>query len=138
MTDDWEDAKGLNKASPADAQLTTVDGKYPNIEVYLNSLVATITENQLKDALATFAQESSKPIKQVQMYLDHNTGLLKVKLDEKISRTEILTATGTLIKNQKCCQSFTEVDVKDLKPGIYIVRNFDENQNGYCGKFIIR
>ena len=37
MPDAWEVANGLNKNSPADAQLTTMDGKYPNVEVYINS-----------------------------------------------------------------------------------------------------
>lgn len=46
MPDAWEIAQGLNPNNPADANLTTVDKVYPNIEVYLNSLVEEITMKQ--------------------------------------------------------------------------------------------
>jgi hypothetical protein len=137
MPDDWEDAKGLNKDSPADAQLLTVDGRYPNVEVFLNSLVASMTENQLKDALTTSARELLKPVNQLRMYLDQNTGMLKFDPDQKIIRTEVFAATGILVKNLLSCESITEIFVHNLKSGIYFVRALDVHQNGYCGKFII-
>ncbi|WP_427874015.1 pectinesterase family protein [Flavobacterium sp. MMS24-S5] len=46
MPDKWETEKGLNPASSADGNLKTIDGKYTNVEVYINSLVNHITENQ--------------------------------------------------------------------------------------------
>lgn len=39
MPDAWEREHGLNPADGSDAVLTTVDGGYTNIEVYLNNLV---------------------------------------------------------------------------------------------------
>lgn len=45
MPDDWETANGLNP-SINDANLTTLNGEYTNLDMYLNSLVNNITINQ--------------------------------------------------------------------------------------------
>jgi len=47
MPDDWETAKGLDP-KVANANGKSLSTGYDNIEVYINSLVSTITENQLK------------------------------------------------------------------------------------------
>ena len=49
MPDVWETANGLNPNDASDGITTTLseDG-YTNLEVYLNSLVSDITENQNK------------------------------------------------------------------------------------------
>ena len=49
MPDVWETANGLNQNDASDVITTTLseDG-YTNLEVYLNSLVSDITENQNK------------------------------------------------------------------------------------------
>ena len=48
MPDEWEDAHGLNKNDAADGNLAADNG-YTNVENYLNSLVADITEQQNAD-----------------------------------------------------------------------------------------
>ena len=48
MPDDWEDAHGLDKTKAADGNVVTESG-YTNLEVYMNSLVADITEQQNAD-----------------------------------------------------------------------------------------
>jgi hypothetical protein len=45
MPDDWEDANGLDKSKAADGTVVTESG-YTNLELYINSLVADITEQQ--------------------------------------------------------------------------------------------
>ena len=45
MPDEWEDAHGLNKNDKNDGILTG-EGGYTNLEIYMNSLVADITEQQ--------------------------------------------------------------------------------------------
>lgn len=47
IPDVWEDILGLNKNNAADGKVVNSDG-YTNLEVYMNSLVADITENQNK------------------------------------------------------------------------------------------
>jgi len=46
MPDKWETEKGLNPASAADGNLKTIDGKYTNVEVYINSIVDNLVSNQ--------------------------------------------------------------------------------------------
>lgn len=46
MPDKWETEKGLNPASAADGNLKTIDGKYTNVEVYINSIIENLTANQ--------------------------------------------------------------------------------------------
>lgn len=55
IPDTWEDANGLEKYNKADGATVTADG-YTNLEHYLNSLVAHITEAQNADA-ATAIEE---------------------------------------------------------------------------------
>ena len=47
IPDVWEEAHGLNKNNAADGKIVNSEG-YTNLEVYMNSLVAEITENQNK------------------------------------------------------------------------------------------
>ncbi len=46
MPDAWEDAKGLNKNDKTDGIAIALDKQYTNVEVYLNSLVKRIIDNQ--------------------------------------------------------------------------------------------
>lgn len=54
MPDEWETANGLDPNNPDDANLYTLDtekGWYPNVEVYINSLVEHIVKAQNADAI---------------------------------------------------------------------------------------
>jgi hypothetical protein len=135
MPDSWEEVHGLNKNLPSDAQLVTVDGKYPNVEVYINSLVATITENQVKDAPVTSSNMNKKEDHPIKLYLA-NPGLLKIDLDTEITRVDIFSLTGTLMKSRKFCKSSAEMDVDGLSSGIYIVRVLDNRQKVFSTKYI--
>ncbi len=46
MPNAWETEKGLDAANATDGNLKTLDEEYTNIEVYINSIVKHITENQ--------------------------------------------------------------------------------------------
>ena len=46
MPDVWENEHGLNPNSSIDGNLTTLDGGYTNVEVYINSIVKRITDSQ--------------------------------------------------------------------------------------------
>ena len=55
MPDEWETANGLDPDDASDAQTYTLDTEkqwYPNIEVYLNSIVEDIMKNENTDALS--------------------------------------------------------------------------------------
>ena len=63
MSDTWEDANGLDKNNASDGALTASNG-YTNLENYLNSIVADITNGELSDGeeLGIKEYESSDPV----------------------------------------------------------------------------
>jgi len=138
MPDAWEDTKGLNKANPSDAQLTTVDGIYPNVEIYLNSLVASITENELKDGLYTAAQAIQKAVDPVKIYLDNSLGLLLISHQQTFNRIKIYSITGAVMKMKNCNGNREELQVNDLSAGLYIVSVSDNKGEVYSEKIVKR
>lgn len=136
MPDLWEDANGLQKNNPADAQLTSVDGKYPNIEVYLNSLVVSITENELKDALFTSVENIQKTNNPVKVYLNNSTGILEISHQQPISQISVFSMTGLLMKMQSGQSNREEIKTNDLSSGVYIVSVRDKNGAVYSSKII--
>ena len=138
MPDAWEDAKGLLKNDQSDAQKTSVDGTYPNVEVYLNSLVASITENELKDGLYTAAQAIQKTVDPVKIYLDNSSGLLQISHQQTFNRLKIYSITGALMKTKNCNSTHEELQVNDLCAGVYIVSVSDNKGEVYSEKIVKR
>ncbi len=137
MPDDWEDAKGLEKNNPSDAQLTTVDGEYPNVEVYLNSLVAGITENQLKEGTTTAANRAIRKMNNpLRLYVDPISDVLRINHSCTIGRITIYSVTGSVMSSVECYDARAELSTNGFKPGLYLVRLIDENQEFYGGKFL--
>lgn len=136
MPDVWEDANGLKKNDPSDAQLTTVDGKYPNVEVYLNSLVATITENQLKDGISTSITPKKKTGNPIEIQFNRNTGLLKINHQQKIMRIQVYSLTGQLLGSQPFFTNNVEMQIKPKQEGIFIVWIYDDKDLIYSQKVL--
>ena len=128
MPDLWEDANGLKRNDPSDAQLTSVDGKYPNVEVYLNSLVTAITENQLKDALFSSLSPKMKTGEPIEIHYDGKTGLLKINHQQKIKMVQVYNLTGQLICSKTFFSASIEMPVSHKMKGIFIVRIQDEKE----------
>ena len=58
MPDEWENANGLNPEDAADSKQTNAEG-YTNLEVYMNSLVAVITERQNEGGIKMSGQDTA-------------------------------------------------------------------------------
>ena len=69
MPDEWEKANGLNPEDAADGKQTNADG-YTNLEFYMNSLVADITERQNEGGINMSGQETA--IKQAKITTSPN------------------------------------------------------------------
>jgi hypothetical protein len=135
MPDNWEDAHGLNKNSASDAQLLTVDGKFPNLEVYINNLVTEITDDQVKEAIIISSWLTPVRKDMLKFYID-DRGHLKIDHTWTIRRMEIFSITGTLLKAQISNITQVDVDISGLKPGIYIVRVTDNKNLVHSAEFI--
>jgi hypothetical protein len=136
MPDIWEDSNGLQKNNPADALPATVDGKYPNLEVYLNSLVASIIEKQLKDGLFTSVNDYQKTESPLMVYVNNSSGFLQINNQQGIKYVKIYSLTGANIKILNCDENSAEVCLNDLRKGVYIVTVTDRNQKIFSRKFV--
>lgn len=136
MPDSWETSNSLNLNDPADAQLKTVDGVYPNIEVYINSLVSAITENQNKEAIPTGIGQIPKKENLIGIYFDRLAGILNVSHQKMIKTVQVYSLTGGLILSEKCNRETISLPVPTLQKGIYIVRVIDTDNISYTKKTI--
>lgn len=135
MPDFWEDANGLNKYDSSDAQLATVDGKYPNIEVYINSLVAEITAGQLDDGPVSLKRRIAASDTEPEILLNSFTGKLEIKHQSRIQRVQAFTATGSMLFSESVKDYTTELYIKEK--GIILIRIIDENQRGFSKKIAV-
>jgi hypothetical protein len=134
MPDAWEDANGLLKNDPTDAQETTVDGKYPNVEVYLNSLVSTITENQIKDGIQSSISLEMNSRNPIEIYFDRESGVLKINHQQRIKLVQLYALTGQLLRSQSFYSNNVEMPVSQNQKGFLIARIYDENDACYSQK----
>lgn len=138
MPDTWELSNGLDKNNPNDARLTSVEGNYPNIETYINSLAASITEDQVKDGITSISHPAALSQSNIHCYYDPYSGMLKLLHAQRILRIDIYSITGALLISETVNDHQTDFCVKDLKSGIYLIRMLDEKRNSHSSKFIIR
>lgn len=136
MPDAWEDAHSLKKNDPSDAQLTTVDGKYPNVEVYLYSLVASITENELKDTEFPTFGITIKQNDPVIINLNNTTGMLRISHERNISSLKIYSITGSIRKIINCSGNTEEFDLSELSSGVYIISCGIDNRSVSSQKIV--
>ncbi|HKJ43830.1 MAG TPA: T9SS type A sorting domain-containing protein [Sunxiuqinia sp.] len=137
MPDDWEDANNLDKNNPADAKLTTVDGQYTNVEVYINSLVADIVNNQNEGGTLTSAAQLKTDRNPLKMYYNKFTSQLNISHSTKIEKVYLYSTTGALIKTISANQKDLHVQLPALNNGVYLVRITDERKTCHSGKFVV-
>ncbi|WP_321372374.1 T9SS type A sorting domain-containing protein [uncultured Draconibacterium sp.] len=134
MPDAWETANALNPNDPSDAQLTTVDGLYPNVEVYLNSLVAEITEQQDEDGVHTSINDVARNEDAISMYYNGIGQTLMINHYTGVRSVEVYNITGKLIAKHLCNSSAVQLPVSGNKKGIYLVRVMDINDKTFTRK----
>lgn len=136
MPDVWEDANGLNKNDPSDSRLTTVDGKYPNLEVYLNSLVSSITENELKDALFSAVGSLQKSNGSVKIWMEPTGGMLRVSAPDIIRSIQIYSVNGCLLNSKSVNNLNAGLLENELPEGVCIISIHQQNGSVYSQKFV--
>lgn len=135
MPDVWETANDLNPNSASDAKLTNLDGKYTNVEVYLYSLVAAMTENQKEDGVTTSIKQVEKRHQPLQVYYNPVTSELSVNHDFKIEKLQIYSITGILIYSEVVNQKNLQLKIPNSQQGIYLLRIQNEKKQVYAEKF---
>lgn len=139
MPNDWETANNLNPYDDGDARLKSVDGVYPNIEVYINSLVFDIISAQNEDGIATANQEfeMGKPAEEtIKMYFNNAGQNLVVSHKENITHVRIYGITGQLLVTREFNHAELKTDTSFLKNGIYIVTVLDAQNRMFTKKLV--
>ena len=139
MPDNWERANNLNPYNDDDAQLKSVDGVYPNIEVYINSLVHDIISLQNEDGIATAIQENAliQPVAEsIKMYFNNTEHNLVVSHSERIKDVRIFSFTGQLLVTRNFNEQEVRLDSSVLKQGIYIVSVRDAKNKVFSKKLV--
>jgi autotransporter-associated beta strand protein len=139
MPDFWENTDNLNPFDPEDAQLKSVDGLYPNIEVYINSLVADIVEAQNEDGISTDIGEIGidKPMDDhIKIYFNNMENNLVVSHSERIKNVKIYSITGQMLLSQEFNFQELKVQTNFLKQGIYIIYVRDTKNRVYSKKLV--
>ncbi len=136
MPDYWETANSLNYLDPDDAQLTTVEGIYPNIEVYINQLVESITENQNKDGVMTTIIPVPSCDMVTEVWFNNVTGELIVNHSSDLDTVMIYSLSGALISCVKVKGNSLNLPLHNLKSGTYIAKIHDVNKMALTKKFV--
>jgi hypothetical protein len=96
MPDSWESANGLNPNSSLDAPLYTLNTAYTNIEVYINSIISSITTNQSVGAVSTGINEFQITSKYLVGNIIQN-GNIQLKSHENIVKLILYNLNGRII-----------------------------------------
>ncbi|HPE58639.1 MAG TPA: T9SS type A sorting domain-containing protein [Bacteroidales bacterium] len=134
MPDSWETNNGLNKNDPGDAQLKTVDGLYPNVEVYINSLVASIIENQNEGGVPTTVSDLKAENEELNIYFSGTSRKLLIHHHSILENITVYNLAGQLLLNEKVHAATVELPVQGFNKGIYIIRAIDVQNRVFSGK----
>lgn len=137
MPDYWELENGLNPESAEDTQLLTVNGIYPNIEVYLYSLVEFITESQNEGGISTsanFIKLNNEPIK---IYWNSSTQELNISHRYKVKNVCVYSITGRLLLNKEFHAKYITIPVSNIQKGVLIIKTVDEQNQIFSNKILI-
>ncbi|HPG34630.1 MAG TPA: T9SS type A sorting domain-containing protein, partial [Lentimicrobium sp.] len=134
MPDNWETDNGLNKNNPGDAQLKTVDGLYPNVEVYINSLVASIVESQNEGGVPTAVSDLKAANEELNVYFNGTSRELVIHHHSILESIAVYNLSGQLLLNEKVHAATVELPVHGFNKGIYIIRAIDNKNRVFSGK----
>ncbi|WP_346863790.1 T9SS type A sorting domain-containing protein [uncultured Draconibacterium sp.] len=136
MPDEWEIANNLNPESADDAQLKSVDGIYPNIEVYLYSLVDAITTAQNEDALYTAVNTIPVNKTALKAYWNNSSKELIINHTDNIKSIYVYSISGTLIFQKQTNQSSLRSRIDNIGKGVYIVKTVDDKKQIFSNKIL--
>ncbi len=137
MPDEWETANNLNPSSDGDAQLTSVDGNYPNIEVYLNSLVSSIIEDQNSEYLYTATSYFKSNANKIKLFFNSQANEIIINHNQSIKQVSVYSITGKLLVNNSFDSKSVRMGISNLQHGVYIVKVLDKTNKMFAKKVAV-
>jgi autotransporter-associated beta strand protein len=134
MPDVWENANGLDPENETDAQLKTVDGHYPNIEVYLNSLVSEIVDQQNEGGVTGVKDNIQPGSHDLKVYFNKND--LMISHPGIMRQIAVYDVTGQMVIRKVVKNNHARINASDLLKGVYIVRIQNADQKIYAQKVV--
>ena len=124
MPDAWENANGLNPNDAEDGKAVTLSEEgYTNLEVYLNSLVAHITEAQNADGVTNWFDETTSGIDETSAPAVANVyaadGMIHVDGLASDARVEVYSLAGALVYVGETSSDHLALPMGN---GLYVVR----------------
>lgn len=138
MPDEWESANGLNANDPSDAQLKTVDGLYPNVEVYINSLVADIVTAQNEEGVLVEVKKLTENSGEIGLYFNNAAQQLVVDHSTPITEVWIYSTNGSLLVKKSVYASKNSILLNNLKSGVYIARVKDSKNKNFAKMILVK
>ena len=116
MPDTWETAHGLNPNSPADGTTTTLDGKYTNVEIYLNELAKPVTNVQTGLFIPVISNSAN-----ISAVYQSQSNQIEVSSTTNMKRILLRDLSGRLLRNIPCDSQKFSLDASGLSSTIYII-----------------
>jgi hypothetical protein len=137
MPDVWETANGLNPNNAADGNAFTLSsGGYTNLEVYLNSLVGAITNQQNMDALSDIKEETTVSHHALQVI--YGSSNLSVRASKPMQQVQFYAADGRLVFKKKLTgETEWSGSTEHLGNGLYFVKAELADHTYQSNKFIV-
>lgn len=105
---------------------------YTFLEVYLNSLVASITEEQSKDALISSIESPIISVSEPKAYFDKSAGGITILSQKEMVVVSVYSIDGRgykTIKTEKVTTMF--IEMSGFKNGVYLIKiNYSDGDSG--------
>lgn len=121
IPDTWETAHNLNPNNSSDGKTTTLDGTYTNLEVYLNGLVKSITDNQTAGTASGTHDVSISTFSMFPNPVSNEN--LTITANENITKIEVYTISGMKVTELEPMSDKVSFSTKKIMPGMYIVNS---------------
>jgi hypothetical protein len=133
MPDEWENANGLNPSNNADASLKTLDANYSNIEIYMNSLVQDVVNQQKEGVISGISNLTDKLINiYPNPVID---GKIHLPANETFATLKVFTLSGVCVLSETSTENTLNVSM--LCKGLYILQLETINGKRYQAKIMI-
>lgn len=126
MPDDWETANGLNPNDASDGNKYTLDNRFTNVEMYINSLVDPIMVAGLQNGEANYyntalSVNSNKIAEKTLVMPNPFSDILNLEANKEIKDLSIYSISGKQIFTKTINSYSSNLDLSSIFKGVYLI-----------------